>query len=353
MRRQRVKKDGVPASERAGAQSGQAEKKTGTRRRKQHAGAGSARGSKSAKHASAGKDAPKKEPAPIENVHHFDGMHLVGSAQEVPDWITQQTGKIPPGWRFVQVADDTGAEKLVCGYDYDGRLQIRYSERHMEEQAAEKFRRVAALHAHEAKITAGIKGIKNADVRDCLLLIKETGLRPGSAESAREGHYGATTLLAEHVVTEESQLHLRFVGKEGVQHDHEIRDSGLRRMLRKRKKQAEQRSDRRLFETSPDTLNRQFKAVAAGIDASVKDLRTMRACDAAQEMLRGAAPAITAAEFARLRDRVGDAVSAILGNGRDMALGSYIDPQLFIAHSPDGYRAWRAAREKAGAAGAK
>ena len=281
---------------------------------------------------------------PVDPPPVMAGMHLVATVQDVPEWITRQTGRIPPGWRYVQVAEEETAEKLVTGYDYEGRLQIRYSTKHIQDQAEEKFRRVEALHEHEEAVTAGIRRIRNEDVRDCLLLIMKTGLRPGSTESARNGHFGATTLLADHVVIEKSRVLLRFIGKEGVLNEYAINDPGLRRMLRRRKKTAEKRADRRLFETSPDTLNRQLKAAVHGFSASVKDLRTMRACETANMLLQEEKPAETARDFARLRNQVGLAVSKVLGNGRDIALASYIDPQIFAAHSPVGYRLWQEAK---------
>lgn len=289
---------------------------------------------------------PKKEPKPIKTVHFLEGMHLVESAEEVPDWITAQTGKIPPGWRFVQVADDAGADRLVCGYDYKGRLQTRYSLKYEQARAEEKFRRVEDLEDHKARVMDGIRAISNDDVRDCLLLIFATGLRPGSAKSAEDGHYGATTLLAEHVTVKKSRVFLHFTGKEGVIQDHEILDPELRRMLKRRKREAAAQEDTRLFRTSPDTLNRQLKAATRDFETSVKDLRTMKAYDTAYGLLEKAQPAMTAKEFAELRNRIGDEVCAILGNGRDMALESYIDPQLFITHSPVGYQKWLKAKSK-------
>lgn len=289
---------------------------------------------------------PKKQPKPIGTIRIMEGMHMVESSKDVPGWIIEQTGKIPPGWRFVQIADDKDADKLVCGYDYEGRLQVKYSARHTQKQAAEKFRRVAALRENEKKIADGIKGIKNADVRDCLLLIMETGLRPGSAASAKGGHYGATTLKAEHVVIEKSRVYLRFIGKEGVIHNHEVMDPDLRKMLKRRKKEAEKREDKRLFNAAPETLNKQFKAVTGAVDTSVKDLRTMKACSTAYKLLKTTKPVTTAKGFASLRNRIGEEVCQILGNGREMALGSYIDPRLFIAHSPAGYRKWQESKKK-------
>ena len=336
---------GIAASQKDSSGSAQRKKRKSSAARKRQTDEAS--GETTARRRRASRSA--KDMVPVEPPPAMDGMHLVAAAQDVPEWITRQTGRIPPGWRFIQVADEETADKLVAGYDYEGRLQIRYSVKHVRRQAQEKFRRVEALHEHEEALTAGIRRIQNEDVRDCLLLIMKTGLRPGSTESAKDGHYGATTLLAEHVVIERSRVLLRFVGKEGVLNEHEIKDPGLRRMLRRRKKTAETRVDRRLFETSPDTLNRQLKTAVHGFSASVKDLRTRRACESASALLQNEKPAQTAKEFASLRNQVGLAVSQVLGNGRDIALASYIDPQIFAAHSPVGYRLWQ--EEKAGETG--
>lgn len=290
---------------------------------------------------------PVHEKTPIDSPRLYPDMKLVESAKDVPDWITEQTGRIPPAWRMIQIATDKDADRLVCGYDDKARMQTKYSKAHEQRQAEIKFQRVRLLQENREKLAAGIAGIDDADVRDCLQLIMATGLRPGSVQSAKDGHYGATTLLAEHIAIEKTRVYLRFIGKEGVIHNHEVKDPALRRMLRARKRKAEKTADKRIFNTSPDKLNKQLKAVTECIDISVKDLRTMRACDAAFEILSKVRPVKTAAKFAELRNRVGEEVCAILGNGRDMALSSYIDAAIFMSHSPEGYDNWIREREEA------
>ena len=77
--------------------------------------------------------------------------------------------------------------------------------------------------------------------------------------------------------------------------------------------------------------SRNFFHAVAGADFKVKDLRTWKANSIAMDELSKIdhSAAATDAGFKKIRHQVADRVAEALGNTRDVALKSYIDPTVF------------------------
>ena len=122
-------------------------------------------------------------------------------------------------------------------------------------------------------------------------------------------------------------MRLQFVGKEGVYHNHLVRDRQLAEMLKERAYTAGQRGGQ-LFSTSAAKALAYARTLDGG-RFTPKDFRTMRAnALAIQEIGRAPTPT-TAKEYKRAIKAVAEKVSAVLGNRPAQALESYIDPTVF------------------------
>lgn len=238
--------------------------------------------------------------------------------------------KIPRAWTEVQVNDASPPARLVAkGKDTAGRVQSRYSAEHTEAQAAKKFARMRAMHAQMSALDLALKEHADSDTARALSLIRKMGLRPGSDADTRSKvkAYGATNLLASHVVTDEDgTLRLRFTGKKGVPIDLPVTDPEIAGML---KEQAEGRApDERLFATDERKVGR-FLKDAMGNDFLTKDLRTYKANEVALNEIASLDPPTNMTGFRRQRKEVATRVSKVLGNSPAMALSSYINPAVF------------------------
>jgi DNA topoisomerase IB len=234
---------------------------------------------------------------------------------------------VPPAWTDVFVGSPDG-KYVVIGTDAKGRRQYRRSATFAAGQDAKKFAKIKALHDALPGVDERLQREHlTSDDAAAAMLIRRMGLRPGSTADTKADvqAYGATTLLRRHVHVSGDEVRLKFVGKDGVHLDLRVEDTLLRRMLTQRTKG--KTGDERLFDTSPDKVNRWLDGAAPGFTA--KDYRTYLGTSEAAAFIATLPEPQTPQEQKALRNKVGDHVAAILGNTRTVALKSYIDPSVF------------------------
>ncbi len=245
---------------------------------------------------------------------------------------------VPPAWTGVQISDDPDAKLQVVGKDDKDRPQYLYSEAHHEQAASDKFARVKqmlkALPGLKSRIDAALKSSNEADreAAGVLKLIAITGIRIGSKSDtgADEQAYGASTLQARHVTLGPGgKVHLKFVGKKAVLFDRTIRDQSLHDLLSDRVKKGGQ-----LFDTTDGDV-RDFLHKIGGKQFKVKDFRTAVAAHTALAIMKRIGPPRDGEDFKARQKQVAEKVAAKLGNTPQVALDSYIPPEVFTA--------WRAA----------
>ena len=186
---------------------------------------------------------------------------------------------VPPAWTDVKVSVDPRAEVLVTARDEKGRPKMVTSKSYDARSAAIKFQApLSQMIEEHGKIAAEIqKSRKNPETKeeaDCAWLMQVQATRPGSDRDtkAKVKAYGATTLEARHIVETKDEVRLQFIGKEGIAHDHLVRDKKLAEMLVARKKAAG-KPDARIFNTN-DTKVREFTQQRDGGKFTPKDFRT-------------------------------------------------------------------------------
>lgn len=246
-----------------------------------------------------------------------------------------KAGMVPPAWTDVKVGTDPHADVLVTGKDAKGRPKTVYADKFHMKNAANKFARtreglLEREHlAHQNQENRNSSDPATREAADCTFLMQEQGTRPGSDSDTggKVKAYGATTLRAEHVIENaDGSVNLKFIGKEGVSHDHKIGNPELASMLVERAKTAGQRGGK-LFDTNYDKVVSYAKTLDHG-RFTPKDFRTIKANSMAVELVGKSAPK-NMKEYKSAVMGVAKTVSAKLGNRPAQALESYIDPTVF------------------------
>ena len=268
----------------------------------------------------------------------------------LPDFISKEYGKIPPNWNDVKITTNSNNRIWIDAKDTKGRIQRKYHPVFVEQGQQAKWKRCLGwttpdnyqkLREHFKNI-ATLDNVKSKDISDCLQLMLEMGLRPSSERDtkSKKKAYGATTLQANHLVLEGNRLFLRFVGKDGVDHNHEVTDTDLKSMLLERKKAVGE--EEQIFSISDADLRATLKPF--GIKS--KDLRTICAIYNAKRLLKGITPTENAKEYDKIVKQVCDQVCSILGNRREQTDKSYIPQSVWREWSPIGHKAYVNRKEK-------
>lgn len=260
-------------------------------------------------------------------------MLVYADGSKVPEHVP--AGKIPAAWKNIRVSSNPDDDVWAVGTDEKGRTKTVYSDSYEMRQAAIKFARNYNLVKESDRVAGQIQTARQSDdaatreAAACMWLIQEQATRPGSEKDtgAKVKAYGATTLRAEHVVEAEDGVRLQFIGKEGVAHDHLIRNPALATELLRRKRET---TSGKLFDTTDGKLLAFSKQLDHG-RFTPKDFRTLKATTlATQEIAKLEKPA-NEKERKTLMMKVATIVSGVLGNRPQQAIESYINPMVWSA----------------------
>ncbi len=194
---------------------------------------------------------------------------------------------IPPAWTDVWISPIPNGHLQATGRDAKGRKQYRYHPHWTEVRNETKFHRMVAFGETLPTIRARIgrdlrlSGLQRARVLATVVkLMDETCIRVGNEEYARVNHhYGLTTFENEHVVVSGDILHFQFVGKGGKEHQLDVRDRRLAKVV----KRMEHLPGQELFQyideegdrhTVASTDVNQYLRDITGEDFTAKDFRT-------------------------------------------------------------------------------
>lgn len=250
---------------------------------------------------------------------------------------------IPPAWTHVWISARQNAHLQATGRDAKGRKQYRYHPRWREVRDETKFDRMLEFGQNLPKIRAHVE----RDFRTPLLsrtkllatvirLLDRTLIRVGNEEYARTNDsYGLTTLREKHVRVRGTHVRFHFRGKSGKQHEIDLEDARLARVVRRCQAipghelfhYLDETGKCRLIESAD--VNDYLRLIAAR-DFTAKDFRTW-----AGTVL--AAVALTDGDFStatranRHMVRAVRGVAARLGNTPAVCRRSYIHPAIFEA----------------------
>src|SRR5437762_1807601 len=148
---------------------------------------------------------------------------------------------IPPAWTEVWICPSLNGHIQATGRDARGRKQYRYHDRWREVRDENKFDRLAEFAKTLPKIRRRVaRDITLADLpREKVLatvvrLLERTFIRIGNEEYARENKsFGLTTIKNRHVTVKGAHLRFRFRGKSGRQHQVDVTDRRIAKIVAK------------------------------------------------------------------------------------------------------------------------
>jgi DNA topoisomerase I len=247
---------------------------------------------------------------------------------------------IPPAYTDVWICPLANGHLQATGRDARGRKQYRYHKRWREVRDENKFDRMIDF-------AKALPSIREAVARDIALpgmprekvlativsLMERTAIRVGNEEYARENDsYGLTTLREEHVDVKGSTVRFHFRGKSGKEHQVEVRDKRIARIIQK----SQDLPGQQLFEYVDDDgtprpvrsedVNEYLKTISEG-DFTAKDFRTWEATMmCALELAALRAEEHNQTERKRLVTEVIKKVAEHLGNTPAVCKKSYVYP---------------------------
>ncbi len=272
---------------------------------------------------------------------------------------------IPPAWTDVWICPTENGHVQATGRDAKGRKQHRYHERWRAVRDENKYGRLSrfarALPSIRRRVAADLssRGMSRERILAMVVrLLETTYIRIGNEEYARTNQsYGLTTLTDDHVDIRGARVRFSFRGKSGKDHDVEINDPRLARLVRK----SRDLPGEDLFQyvdddgephpiTSGD-VNAYIREIA-GEEFTAKDFRTWagtllaaRALDAASTEA-GGVPLTKSAVAAAVKETAGS-----LGNTPSVCRKCYIHPAILDAFQDETLLdAWRAVSRRASSA---
>ncbi len=254
---------------------------------------------------------------------------------------------IPPAWEDVWICDDERGHIQAVGVDQAGRRQYLYHEEWRRQRDADKFDRMLRLaralpnarRAVTRDLAANGLGRERA-LAAAFRIVDRVSLRMGNEVYLRRyGSRGLTTLQCRDVNVDGDRITLAFPSKSGQRWHSRVTDAQLARYLdevtrsRRPSGRAISWRDSRWHPLTTAEVN-DYIRLRTGVDATGKDLRTLRGTIVAATALARIGPRDTRGETeAAVRAAVKAAAEA-LGNTPAVVRSSYIDPRVI-----DRYRA--------------
>ncbi|MGF1471526.1 MAG: DNA topoisomerase IB [Rubrobacteraceae bacterium] len=256
--------------------------------------------------------------------------------------------KVPPAWDGARIARGPSAKVQAVGYDSAGRVQYLYHPRYRERKEREKFERTlrfADALPEMRRITSDHLRRDELDREKVLAamtrLVNAAYFRVGEERYARSNNtYGIATLRRKHLKVEGDTLIFTYTGKWGQAQRKAITDGKLRRVV----EECAALPGYEIFkyydgagelrDVKSRDLNVYIKEVM-GDEFTAKDFRTWAGTLLAALKLAEVGPV---GEMKRAEKNVLAAVDAVaerLGNTRDIARSSYINPRV-IDHYLEG-----------------
>lgn len=251
---------------------------------------------------------------------------------------------IPPAWTDVWICVDPDGHIQATGLDARRRKQYRYHPRWRQVRDAAKYDRMIDFAESLPRIREQVNkdlarpGLPRERVLAAVVRLLETTLiRVGNEEYADSNKsFGLTTLRNRHVDVTGSKIVFEFRGKSGIEHEIDLRDERLARIVR----QCQDLPGQELFGYVDDAgeprdvrstdVNAYLKEIS-GEDFTAKDFRTWAGTVLAAETF---AALERATSETALKRQVAEAISEVatrLGNTRAVCRKCYIHPAIIEA----------------------
>jgi len=252
---------------------------------------------------------------------------------------------IPPAWSDVWICPDPRGHLQATGRDARGRKQYRYHPKWRVVRDETKYDRVIGF----AKALPVIRRTTSGHLRKqglprekvlatVVQLLEKTLIRVGNDEYARSNRsYGLTTMRDGHVEVKGHRVRFSFRGKSGVEHEIDLNDRRLARIVR----QCRDLPGYELFQYIDENGQRQtvgseevnaYLKDITGQDLTSKDFRTWAGTVLAAQLLREFEAFTSNAEAKRNVLAAVEMVARRLGNTKAVCRKCYIHPAVFDAY---------------------
>ncbi|HUE40753.1 MAG TPA: DNA topoisomerase IB [Chthoniobacterales bacterium] len=252
---------------------------------------------------------------------------------------------IPPAWTDVWICPSANCHIQATGRDARRRKQYLYHERWREVRDENKYDRMIAFGKVLPKIRRRVArdlklpGLpRNKVLATVVQLLERTFIRIGNEEYARENKsFGLTTMKDRHVEVKGSKMRFRFRGKSGKDHDVDVTDRRVARIVSKLQDLPGQDlfkyvdDNDEVHDISSQDVNEYVREVS-GEEFSAKDFRTFAGTVLtaialnAQEKFENNKQA-----KANIKTAIA-AVSKILGNTPAICRKCYVHPAIFESY---------------------
>ncbi|HZL88675.1 MAG TPA: hypothetical protein VFB96_09910 [Pirellulaceae bacterium] len=249
---------------------------------------------------------------------------------------------IPPAWTDVWICPHENGHLQATGRDAKGRKQYLYHAQWQELANRTKFDKLRAFGQALPAIRQQVRRHLTLDgltktkvVATVVELLDRTLVRVGNEEYVRANDsYGLTTLRRRHAKINGAEVKLRFRGKSGKEHEIDLKDQRLARIVRACQElpgqelftyQLGRRQFRRLESSD---VNRYLQSLT-GQPFTAKDFRTWKASALVLELLHaGAGESLTMAEAKRVVSQAVRQAAEALGNTVTICRKYYVHPQI-------------------------
>lgn len=256
-----------------------------------------------------------------------------------------QSLAIPPAWTRVWICPSSDGHLQATGYDLRGRKQYRYHPRFREVREQTKYtrmldfaRRLPHIRRRVARDLKRPHLSRRKVLAAVVRLLETTLIRVGNDEYARANNsFGLTTLRDKHARINGSSIRFEFRGKSGKEHEIDLQDPRLARIV----KQCQELPGQELLQyldehgqardiTSTD-VNAYIRDIA-GEEFTAKDFRTWAGTVLAALALRELESFDSQARAKKNILRAVESVAQRLGNTKAVCRKCYIHPAIFDSY---------------------
>jgi len=249
---------------------------------------------------------------------------------------------IPPAWTEVWISPALNGHIQATGRDARGRKQYLYHERWREVRDENKYDRIIAFGNALPKIRRRVaKDLKlsglprNKVLATVVQLLERTFIRIGNEEYARDNKsFGLTTMKDRHVEVKGSKLRFRFRGKSGREHEVDVTDRRIAKIISKLQDLPGQDlfqyvdDNGEVCEISSQDVNAYLREITDE-DFSAKDFRTWAGTVLTAIALKAQEKFETKKQAKSNITTAIKAVAAILGNTPAICRKCYVHPEIF------------------------
>ena len=252
---------------------------------------------------------------------------------------------IPPAWTDVWICPVENCHIRATGRDARRRKQYLYHERWREVRDENKYDRMIAFGKELSKIRRRVaKDLKlaglprNKVLATVVQLLERTFIRIGNEEYARENKsFGLTTMKDRHVEVKGSKLRFRFRGKSGKDHEVDVTDRHIAKIVSKLQDLRGQDlfqyvdDDGKVRDITSQDVNEYLREIT-GEDFSAKDFRTLAGTVLTAIALKAQEKFENNKQAKKNISTAIKAVAQILGNTPAICRKCYVHPAVFESY---------------------